>query len=222
MLGSLQKNCSLAISDRFPHCSFLILARKSSVSSPPTNCSDPLTRYCSLLFENHQTNSQLLAVAGEVWPDASPTLLERRSVIIFMTQDSSPFSAVDPSSLGLGERNPRNTTVRQRGSDVSGSTVAIWTKFPPRIFLERAMEPLILSLQGMTDSSGAELFRPRPLLLSLPLLLPMSPRPAAASVEEAVAMLRDVHLFAELAIKGEMMLLRAAEGRMKPLEDVAR
>ena len=88
------------------------------------------------------------------------------------------------------------------------------------------MEPLILSLQGMTALSGAELFRPRPLLLSLPLfllLLPMSPRPAAAeSVEEA--MLRDRTLFAEFAIKGETLLLlvRAAEGRMKPLEDVAR
>ena len=88
------------------------------------------------------------------------------------------------------------------------------------------MEPFILSLQEMTASSGAELFRPRPLLLSLPLLLlllPMSPRPAAAeSVEEA--MLRDMTLFAEFAIKGETLLLlvRAAEGRMKPLEDVAR
>ena len=81
------------------------------------------------------------------------------------------------------------------------------------------MEPLILSLQGMTASSGAELFRPRPLLL-----LPMSPRPAAAeSVEEAM-MLRDMTLFAVFAIKGETLLLlvRAAEGRMKPLEDVAR
>jgi len=89
------------------------------------------------------------------------------------------------------------------------------------------MEPLILSLQGTTASSGAELFRPRPLLLPLPLLLlplPMSPRPAAAeSVEEAM-MLRDMTLFAEFAIKGETLLLlvRAAEGRMKPLEDVAR
>ena len=86
------------------------------------------------------------------------------------------------------------------------------------------MEPLILSLHGMTDSSGAWLLRPRPLL---PPLLPISPIPAAAALSpgaDVVAMLRAVQVIAERPTKGKilLLLLRAAEGRMKPLEDVAR
>ena len=79
-----------------------------------------------------------------VWDVTSSTLLDRTSVIIFMMHGSLLLL---PSLPLLSDMKPRKTTVRQRGSRVVGSTVAICTKFPPRIFLDFAIETLIISLQ---------------------------------------------------------------------------
>mmetsp|Transcript_58977 Transcript_58977/g.118426 ORF Transcript_58977/g.118426 Transcript_58977/m.118426 type:complete len:162 (+) Transcript_58977:177-662(+) len=56
--GAPQKNCSRALSLRFPHCCFRHAKSSAEAQSAPTISNSPATRNCSEVFENHHTSSQ--------------------------------------------------------------------------------------------------------------------------------------------------------------------
>mmetsp|Transcript_41620 Transcript_41620/g.109867 ORF Transcript_41620/g.109867 Transcript_41620/m.109867 type:complete len:213 (-) Transcript_41620:3-641(-) len=156
------QNCSRATSDSLTHWSCLA-ACNSPWSSAPTGCSSPAIRNCSEVCENHQTISH----AGDrlIW--ATFPLLAS----VIMRSASAP-------PLDSAARKPRKTTVRQQGRP-SLSTVAIWTKFPPRISLEPLMDLSIRDLHasGSPPSSGA----------APPPFGAMSPRPTEPAVAMSLA-----------------------------------